>query len=215
METEYLRLKKFQTSGYYIKSENYIIGSYFQNKIMKGKMRKETCDVKAQFIPMRKVLQSFLSLPGVLKTILDYTDNLRKEKGVISNFIQGKLWQHKIHRFFQGKTVFPLFVYYDDLEVCNLLESHASFRKLGAVFYSIPCLPPQFLSQLQNIFLALLFHSTDRSLFSNKSIFTILVDEINYLQKEGLQIETKDVFQIYFALGLILGDNLGLNFGFH
>ncbi|XP_029674533.1 uncharacterized protein LOC115242409 [Formica exsecta] len=61
-------------------------------------------------------------------------------------------------------------------------------------------------------FLALLFHSVDRSQFSNTSIFTILVDEINYLQKEGLKIQTREgSFHIYFALGLVLGDNLGLN----
>jgi len=37
-----------------------------------------------------------------------------------------------------------------------------------------------------------------------------LIDEINYLEKEGIQIKTKSgIFQIYFGLGLILGDNLG------
>lgn len=160
---------------------------------------------------MRKVLLNFLSLPAVLKTILDYRDSLSKEKGIISNFIQGELWQQKMC-FFEGKTVLPLFVYYDDVEVCNPLGSHASIQKLGAVFYSIPCLPPQFLSQLENIFVAILFHSVDRTQFSNTSIFTILIDEINYLQKEGLEIQTKEgSFHIYFALGLILGDNLGLN----
>lgn len=212
METEYRRLKKFETSGYYIKSNDYIIGSYFDDKIIEGRIRKETCDVKAKFIPMRKVLQSFLSLPGVLKSILDYMDSLSKEKGIISNFIQGELWQQKIHSFFQGKTVLPLFVYYDDLEVCNPLGSHASIQKLGVVFYSIPCLPPQFISRLENIFVVLLFHSVDQSQFSNTSIFTILIDEINYLQKEGLKIHTREgSFHIYFALGLVSGDNLGLN----
>lgn len=138
-------------------------------------------------------------------------DSLSKEKDIISNFIQGELWQQKIH-VFEKKTVLPLFVYYNDVEVCNPLGSHASIRKLGPVFYSIPCLPPQFASQLENIFLVLLFHSVDRSQFSNTSIFTILVDEINFLQKEGLEIETTaGSFHIYFALGLVLDDNLGLN----
>jgi len=213
IETEYLWCKKFETSGYYIKCNDYIIESYFEDKIIEGRIRKKTCDVKATFIPIRKVLQNFLSLPGVLKIILDYMDGLSKEQGVISNFIQGELWQQKVHLFFEKKTVLPLFLYYDDVEVCNPLGSHASIRKLGAVFYSIPCLPPQFVSQLENIFVVLLFHSVvDRSQFSNTSIFTILVDEINYLQKEGLEIQTREgSFHIYFALGLILGDNLGLN----
>jgi hypothetical protein len=60
-------------------------------------------------------------------------------------------------QFFQGKKVLPLFIYYDDLEICNPLGSHASIQKLGAVFHSISCLSPQFVFQLENIFIALFF----------------------------------------------------------
>lgn len=113
---------------------------------------------------------------------------------------------------YKNKIIIPLFFFFDNLEVNNALGSHATVQKLGAIFYSIPCLPPQFSSQLTNIFLALLFHSADRSQFENTNVFGILVDEINYLQKESLHIETETgVVQVYFALGLILGDNLGLN----
>ncbi|KAL6418098.1 hypothetical protein ACFW04_013630 [Cataglyphis niger] len=40
-------------------------------------------------------------------------------------------------------------------------------------------------------------NEVNRSHFSNTSIFTILVDEINYLQKEGLEIQTKKALFIY------------------
>lgn len=211
LETEYQRLKKFKSTGYYVQARDYVVGSRFDERLIESQVRKETCDVKAKFIPMREVLQQFLSLSGVLETILNYMESLQKEKELLSNFIQGEIWQNKM-QFYKDKIVIPLFLFFDDLEVNNALGSHATVQKLGAVFYSIPCMPPQFSSQLNNIFLALLFHSADRSEFQNHSVFGILVDEINYLQREGLYIKTEtDSVQIFFALGLILGDNLGLN----
>lgn len=39
-----------------------------------------------------------------------------------------------------------------------------------------------------------------------------IIDEINYLANEGIIITTElGDFKVYFILGLILGDNLGLN----
>lgn len=58
----------------------------------------------------------------------------------------------------------------------------------------------------------MLFHSSDRVDFNNHSIFNILI-ELNYLQTEEIEIEPNkgEKIRIYFALGLLLGDNLGLN----
>lgn len=208
METEYQRFKLFTSSGHYIQAEDYIVGSRFDEKLIEGRIRKETCDIKAKFIPMRKVPQKFLSLTGVLESILHYMKSLQEEKGILSNFIQGEIWQSKVQVYYKDKTAIPLFLFFDDLEVNNVLGSHATIQKLGAVFYSIPCLPPQFSSQLSNIFLALLFYSVDRSEFENTSVFSILVDELNYLQREGLYIESNTgSVQVFFVLGLILGDN--------
>jgi len=59
----------------------------------------------------------------------------------------------------------------------------------------------------------MLFHSSDRTEFHNHSVFNILIDELNYLQTEDIKIEPKkgEKLRIYFALGLLLGDNLGFN----
>ena len=43
-------------------------------------------------------------------------------------------------------------------------------------------------------------------------IFQIFIEELNYLETEGIDIEIeKGKQKIYFALGFLLGDNLGLN----
>lgn len=104
-------------------------------------------------------------------------------------------------------------MYFDDFEVNNPLGSHAGIQKLGAVYYSIPCFPPNVSSLVENVFTALLFHASDRIEFGNFNVFKILIDELHFLQREGLLIETKNgTERIYFALGLICRDTLGLNY---
>ncbi|KAF0700218.1 MULE domain-containing protein, partial [Aphis craccivora] len=90
--------------------------------------------------------------------------------------------------------------------------SHSGIHKLGAVYISIPCIPPHHQSFLNTIFLALLFHSSDRVKFGNNVIFNPLIDELNYLRDTGVYIST-DNFKgtIQFELGVIVGDNLGVH----
>jgi len=42
-------------------------------------------------------------------------------------------------KIFNGKTVLPLFMYFDDFESGNVLGSHSGIHKVGAVYVSIPC----------------------------------------------------------------------------
>lgn len=85
-------------------------------------------------------------------------------------------------------------------------------HKLGGVYVSLPCLPPNYSSQLSGIFVLGLFHSSDRVRFGNGMIFRRIIDEINYLSHTGFVVDT-DVFQgtIKFRLGALTGDNLGLH----
>lgn len=58
----------------------------------------------------------------------------------------------------------------------------------------------------------LLFHASDRVNFGNRAIFQCVIDELNYLAENGINFNVPG-FQgkIYFELGLILGDNLGMH----
>ncbi|KAB0790662.1 hypothetical protein PPYR_14888, partial [Photinus pyralis] len=52
----------------------------------------------------------------------------------------------------------------------------------------------------------------DRKEFGNSAIFQILIDELIFLQSVGILIDINGQGErIYFALGLVLGDNLGLH----
>lgn len=113
---------------------------------------------------------------------------------------------------YEDKIVFPLILNYDDYEPNNALGSHKGISKCGAVYLSIPVLLPAFQSKLENIFLFVLFNTLDRQVFGNNMIFSKVIEELDYLQKEGILIQqgTK-LIRLYFVLALITGDNLGLD----
>lgn len=165
--SEYHRLKIFQEMGYYIPPQSYVIGSRIDNKLSEGRIIKEIIPVTAQFIPMRKVLYSFFSLPGVLEKTLQYLKTLKAQED-FSNFVQGEIWREKESKFFVGKDVLPIFLYYDDFEINNPLGSHAGIQKVGGMYFSIPCIPPEFRAKVENIFLCLLFYFSDRYIFKSK-----------------------------------------------
>lgn len=127
--------------------------------------------------------------------------------GSITTFVQGKLWKEKVTQY-EGKIVFPYFLYINDFEINNPLGSHANFQSIVAIYYNFPLMKNN--AKLSNIFLAALIKSVDLKEFGNNSSLKILINELNTLEREGLTIST-DQGNVYFLLGLVLGDNLGLN----
>jgi len=121
------------------------------------------------------------------------------------------LWQNKV-KHFPNRTILPLFLYYDDFEVNNPLGSHAGVQKLGAVYVSLACLPPELSSTLDNIILTSLFKTDTKKLFGNLAVFKNLIDEQNYLETVGISITViNKEHTIFFMVGLIIGDNLGMH----
>lgn len=58
----------------------------------------------------------------------------------------------------------------------------------------------------------MLYHSLDRVEFGNRVIFQPLIDELNFLSKQGISFNLTDFKgTIYFELGIILGENWGLH----
>lgn len=90
-------------------------------------------------------------------------------------------------------------MYYDDFQVNNPLGSHAGSQKLGAVYISFGCLPPELSSLIDNIFLASLFKTDDLNTFGNKVIFKDLIEELNFLEISGIDIiNNNKKYKIFF-----------------
>lgn len=77
---------------------------------------------------------------------------------------------------------------------------------------SLACLPPELSSSLDQIFLVSLFKTNDKQCYGNSVIFKDLISELNYLEITGIFVTVNNkVHHIFFSLGLIIGDNLGLH----
>ena len=124
---------------------------------------------------------------------------------ILSKEISGKKKVFNITKY-----VFLFFLYTDEFEINNPLGSHANFHSVSAFYYSFPL--EDNCSKLSYIYLAALIKHVDLKLFGNDQCLHGLVNEINMLEKEGIDIVTQEgIFHVYFILGIILGDNLGLN----
>lgn len=212
-KTEHLRLKHFLTEGSYVPPKEITIGQRMSTIRRGGVVNVKPTVCTEQFIPLRLTLQKFFSLNNIMSETLHYINSLStgQRKGVLENFIQGTFWSTRIKNN-EGKLVFPLFMFFDDYESGNVLGSHSGIHKLGAVYVSVGCIPPHRASSLSNIFLTLLFHSSDRVSFGNAVIFHPIIEEFNFLSENGIQIDTADFKgTLYFELALILGDNLGIH----
>lgn len=126
--------------------------------------------------------------------------------------MQGDLWINKYSNDLSNDIFLPLYIFFDDLEVGNPLGSHAGINKFAAIYASIACLPPHISSRLDSIIFSSLMYSSDRVKFGNKKSFNHLIEELNFLNIEGILIKIKDtLIRVKFQLVLVLGDNLGLN----
>ena len=104
----------------------------------------------------------------MFQEILNYVDTLKETSKIVTNVIQGNLWATKYGNKALNDIVFPLYLFYDDLEVGNALGSHAGKQKFGVLYTSIACLPPRIASRLSSIFLTLLVNSQDKKVSAMK-----------------------------------------------
>lgn len=50
-------------------------------------------DITLTYLPMKNSLKNLLELEGLFDELICYMDFLKKEKTVLTNFIQGELWE--------------------------------------------------------------------------------------------------------------------------
>lgn len=95
-------------------------------------------------------------------------------------------------------------------EINNAIGSHSS--SILGVYYSFPSAPNFLRHNLNTIFIAALFNTSDVKNIGNDRTFFRLVEEINELENIGINIKLSDkIINIKFVLGLVIGDNLGIN----
>lgn len=215
METESQRFSKFRKCDTFIVPESYKIGERTEFKSTPTGVTRKEVSVVAQFIPIRHVLKKFFEMPGIFAKTMEYVNLLNSNSHIISNIIQCSHWKEKIAGHDKEKIVLPLMMFFDDYENNNPLGSHKGISK--SVYLTVPCLPEDFQSKIENIFLFIIFNTLDRKRYTNSIVFEKVIQEFKFLQDEGIILNLTDGKKtIYFDLALIAGDNLCLHsiFGF-
>ncbi|XP_057338450.1 uncharacterized protein LOC130676314 [Microplitis mediator] len=214
LQTEYKRLKFFSDCGTYNEPKSYVIDRAFVVTKTKKGLKGKNVDVCGQYIPLGTSLKNFCEQENTLQVITTYMDSLDKNSNVKENYIQGKSWKDKRSKYADSDIVIPYFLSGDDVELNDPLSGHSG--KIMPIYASIPCLPPECRSQLNNFFLVLVYDSWVR-MEKNKinrsiNIYRPVINDIKSLEEKGIYIKTpKGVKHVYFVLGLIQGDNLGLH----
>ncbi|XP_051165298.1 uncharacterized protein LOC127284058 [Leptopilina boulardi] len=128
--TEHLRFNMYEEKSSYIRPQLFEIGKEptYITKDDKSVI-VEMKSIFAAYVPLKDTLQTVLSKPGILDSIIQYMDDLGADKKYLRNVIQGDLWLKKYHD--PGKIIIPLHFYFDEFETRNPLGSHAGEEKLG------------------------------------------------------------------------------------
>lgn len=211
LDTEYKFLKSLQINDYYEKPKIITLDNIIDDVRINNTNTVDEKKVKGVILPLKFQFRKYFEAPGILDSYIKNQDLLKNDSG-LTNFINSQLWKDKMLLFNEDGIVYiPYFLYFDDFEVNNPLGSHSS--SILGVYYSFPTAPEALKSNLNNIFVAALFNSKDVKYIGNDKCFYFLVDEINELQSHGINLTLNDgkQFKIKFVLGLVVGDNLGVN----
>lgn len=216
LRSEHLRLSLYTKLGTYVAPLEIIIGQNYKRKRIKGgNQQLLSVNSTFQMVELSLVLKQFLSLPNLMYEIQEYVSNLEAENSLITNVMQGSVWKNMSKDFAvtaNNEYHLPIVVYYDDFVAGNPLSGHSPVVKVGGVYASFPFLPPEYVSQLDCIFLLGLFLTADRVKLGNNVIFSKIIEELNKLCLNGITVST-DSFTgtVKFHVVAVTGDNLALH----
>lgn len=209
VKSDYLLQKYLTDTGYFIKPEEVVLGSRLATVKLKSQVKFD----KYHYVPITKVLEKVLAMPGVMRSILEVNNDV--QNGVLSSPVSGNLFRNLI---LQSRIpVVLILFYYDELEVCNPLGSRRGVHKLGNCYYSILNAAPQHASQLENIFLCCSFKTKLLQSYPISKILAKTVSEFSELSQNPIFIKSDSYEgEVKIVLGQVTGDNLGLHqvFGF-
>lgn len=209
LSSEYNLTQMLTKEGQYIHPKKLIIDSSVQTVQHKHIMQYNAQEKKGSFVPMPELFKLFFELPNVFESTLNFMNTLN-EKTELVNFVQGSYWKTKCSNH-AGKLVIPFHLYFDDWEPDNALGSHRKLNSIAATYILFPTLPKHVSSLLENILVVQLFKSKDK-LYGDSKTYINLVKECSALEKNGILLKINNkVIRVYFMLGLILGDNLGIH----
>ena len=123
-------------------------------------------------IEIKEVSRHFLELPNVFMIVKDYIEKMEK-CDCICSVLQSERWK-EIKKLYNNKIVFPITCYGDDFEINNPLGSHRKISKIHSLYCTLSCIPREYSSLLENIFLIQLFKTEYKKMLHKLSFTTQL-----------------------------------------
>lgn len=205
--SEFCLLKKLKEDGFIAPLKQITINNTIDEIHLHNEVTFAPHVSKGTLLPISFQFQKLFERNDFLFQCLNEINNASREPSdhIYGDFIYSKLWQKKKECFEKsGKIALPYFLYIDDVEVNNPLGSHAA--PVTMIYYAFP------FSNKSEIFLAATLKGKDYKSFGNFKSLSLLVHELKKLEEEGIAIQTSRGTQVvHFVLGLIVGDNLGVN----
>jgi hypothetical protein len=209
VNTEHKLFKQLTSRGYYVPPIKMILQSTLQTEFSKGLPKAKTKVKTATLIPLSKVFQRIFEMPGTLSKIRAHLQQLA-DSSVFTNFMQSEFWKKKIQNI-EADVVLPVFFYFDDFGVDNPVGPKRKAHSIGGIYLKLPFLPIEIESKLDNIFSMYFIESIDKSL-GNAKIFAPVIEELKKMEERGIDVTIDgESLTIKFVIGLVIGDNLGLN----
>lgn len=209
-ESEYKQIKYFSQSGYFLQPEAVPLPgfSYTQETDgVTGTVKQVTVRDTFQYVPLKPMLKLILETPGTMEKISDWR---KLETTALEDFRDGEVF--RTNHLFSEEFSVPLLIYCDDCEMVNPLGSKTSVHKLGFIYFTIKCLPPEYPSSLKSHFLLAVYKSDDAKTHGMNAVLQRIVDDIRDMEVNGILIETPHFNgTVKVGVSQVCGDNLGLN----
>ena len=143
--------------------------------------RAETCQKFGYFIPLIKLLHKLVKIPQVECFILN--DHVSHNEFMQDVCDGSYIKSHNL--MLQGEIFLQFVISYDDLKLQNPLRSNKT-HKLGMFYFTLLNIPPQYRSQLNNIFLLALGRTRDIKQFGLDQILHDFISSVKLLRDEGV-----------------------------
>lgn len=160
-----------------------------------------------QYIPFLRSLQQLLSRNDIVEKVVDAHAVHPVDPQKFLSFRDGT--HYKNNSFFSSEDLrICIWLYIDDVELCNPLGTSRKKHKLCAVYWVLGNLPPGSCSALSSIYLALLCKSVYVKEFGFSKIFEPLLNDLVILEQQGLFIPQLGAI-VKGTVQCVIADNLG------
>lgn len=200
MNTEYKFKELLKKKNLYFEARQFDIVN--DTDVSKGYLFPLVNNLKALFNSKPDLLLGMLLKYEEITT--DYHEDL------ITNLVTQEVWRNKV-KHFQGKTVLPILLYQDDIEINNPLGSKALKQKISTVYITLPLLDSFHVSKLAYQIPASLTMSTDFSagLYANYYHLSQILKDI---EENGIEFNLYGTtVTVHFVVATVVGDNLAQN----